>query len=176
MTVLESSRSGGYLNVAISVVVPVYKEAGNIRPFLRRTEAVMEKLGVVYEIIFALDPSPDDTEAVWELAEHRYVAVETPLAWTSDHRHRRIGLAGLWDINGLSPVFPAFGPRLGNRVGFVGPFRRGLLSQYTTREPFVAALRSQRPGIAGICCRRRCHSDISDGHSGRCGARTRACA
>ena len=64
MTVLESSRSGGYLNVAISVVVPVYKEAGNIRPFLRRTEAVMEKLGVVYEIIFALDPSPDDTEAV----------------------------------------------------------------------------------------------------------------
>ena len=64
MTVLESSRSGGYLNVAISVVVPVYKEAGNIRPFLQRTEAVMEKLGVGYEIIFALDPSPDDTEAV----------------------------------------------------------------------------------------------------------------
>src|ERR1700682_6514722 len=64
MTVLESSRSGGYLNVAISVVVPVYKEAGNIRPFLQRTEAVMEKLGVSYEIIFALDPSPDDTEAV----------------------------------------------------------------------------------------------------------------
>src|SRR3984893_3896951 len=64
MTVLESSRSGGYLNVAISVVVPVYKEAGNIRPFLQRTEAVLEKLGVGYEIIFALDPSPDDTEAV----------------------------------------------------------------------------------------------------------------
>src|SRR6202171_1509385 len=64
MTLLESSRSCGYLNVAISVVVPVYKEAGNIRPFLQRTEAVMEKLGVGYEIIFALDPSPDDTEAV----------------------------------------------------------------------------------------------------------------
>src|SRR5258707_10983435 len=59
MTVRESSR-----NVAISVVVPVYKEAENIRPFLERTEAVMEKLGVGYEIIFALDPSPDETEAV----------------------------------------------------------------------------------------------------------------
>ena len=53
-------RFGGRL----SIVVPVYKEAGNIRPFLQRTEAVMEKLGVSYEIIFALDPSPDDTEAV----------------------------------------------------------------------------------------------------------------
>jgi polyisoprenyl-phosphate glycosyltransferase len=51
-------------SVAVSVVVPVYKEAGNIEPFVRRTEAVMEKLGVSYEIIFALDPSPDDTEAV----------------------------------------------------------------------------------------------------------------
>jgi glycosyltransferase involved in cell wall biosynthesis len=51
-------------HVELSVVVPVYKEAGNIRPFLQRTEAVMGKLGVSYEIIFALDPSPDDTEAV----------------------------------------------------------------------------------------------------------------
>src|SRR6476646_8708413 len=64
MTVLESSRCRGCTDVAISVVVPVYKEAGNIRPFLKRAEAVMKKLGVSYEIIFALDPSPDDTEAV----------------------------------------------------------------------------------------------------------------
>src|ERR1700681_1197440 len=57
-------KKSGALNVAISVVVPVYKEAGNIKPFLTRTEAVMETLGVSYEIIFALDPSPDETEAV----------------------------------------------------------------------------------------------------------------
>src|SRR6202048_507894 len=50
--------------VALSIVVPVYKEAGNIRPFLARSEAVMARMGVSYEIIFALDPSPDDTEAV----------------------------------------------------------------------------------------------------------------
>lgn len=50
--------------VALSIVVPVYKEAGNIKPFLQRTEAVMAKMGVTYEIIFSLDPSPDDTEAV----------------------------------------------------------------------------------------------------------------
>lgn len=48
----------------ISVVVPVYREEGNIRPFLTRAEPVLEALGKPYEIIFALDPSPDATEAV----------------------------------------------------------------------------------------------------------------
>ena len=47
----------------ISVVVPVYNEINNIRPFLARTVAVLERLGT-YEIIFALDPSPDGTEQV----------------------------------------------------------------------------------------------------------------
>ena len=48
---------------SLSVVVPVYKEENNIRPFLERTEPVLERLGS-YEIIFCLDPSPDGTEAV----------------------------------------------------------------------------------------------------------------
>lgn len=52
------------MNPLISIVVPVYKEEANIRPFLKRTEAVMAKMGLSYEIIFALDPSPDSTEAV----------------------------------------------------------------------------------------------------------------
>jgi dolichol-phosphate mannosyltransferase len=46
----------------VSLVVPVYKEEENIRPFLRRAEKVFETMGVSYEIIFALDPSPDRTE------------------------------------------------------------------------------------------------------------------
>ena len=64
MTILPSPTSSPATSVAVSVVVPVYKEAGNIKPFLQRVEAVMEELGVSYEIIFALDPSPDDTEVV----------------------------------------------------------------------------------------------------------------
>ena len=51
-------------DVEISVIVPVYREQANVRPFLKRTEAVLAGLGVAYEIIFALDPSPDDTEGV----------------------------------------------------------------------------------------------------------------
>ncbi len=48
----------------ISVVVPVYKEERGIRPFLMRLEAVMSKMGVTYEVIFSLDPSPDRTEEI----------------------------------------------------------------------------------------------------------------
>jgi polyisoprenyl-phosphate glycosyltransferase len=48
----------------ISVVVPVYKEEANIRPFLARTEAVLHGMRKTYEIIFSMDPSPDRTEEV----------------------------------------------------------------------------------------------------------------
>jgi dolichol-phosphate mannosyltransferase len=54
-------------DIEISVVVPVYKEEKNIGPFLARIEPVLEKIGP-YEIIFALDPSPDRTEEV--IVEH----------------------------------------------------------------------------------------------------------
>ena len=48
--------------IDISVVVPVYKEATNIRPFLERVEPILAKLSQRYEIVFCLDPSPDRTE------------------------------------------------------------------------------------------------------------------
>lgn len=47
----------------LSIVIPVYKEAPNIRPFVERAESVLAAIGVPYEIIFCLDPSPDQTEA-----------------------------------------------------------------------------------------------------------------
>jgi len=48
----------------ISLVVPVYKEEQNIRPFLARLEPVLVSLGESYEILFCLDPSPDRTEEI----------------------------------------------------------------------------------------------------------------
>lgn len=50
--------------IAISLIVPVYKEEANIRPFLARAEAVFAEMEKTYEIIFALDPSPDRTEEI----------------------------------------------------------------------------------------------------------------
>src|SRR6202171_5352565 len=64
MTVSPRLQSASSSMVTLSIIVPVYKEAANIRPFLQRTEAVMAAMKLSYEIIFALDPSPDDTEAI----------------------------------------------------------------------------------------------------------------
>jgi glycosyltransferase involved in cell wall biosynthesis len=54
----------------ISVVVPVYKEEGNIPEFVGRTAAILQQITDSYEIIFALDPSPDRTaEVILEFRE-----------------------------------------------------------------------------------------------------------
>jgi len=47
----------------LSVIVPVYKEEDNIRPFLGRIRPVLEQLGA-YEILFCLDPCSDRTEEI----------------------------------------------------------------------------------------------------------------
>jgi dolichol-phosphate mannosyltransferase len=53
----------------LSVVVPVYKEEGNIPEFLRRIRPILAGVTEDYEIIFSMDPSPDRTEDV--ILEHR---------------------------------------------------------------------------------------------------------
>ncbi len=59
----DRAGAGGSEAPMISVVVPVYKEEQNIRPFLARAVPVVERLGT-YEIIFCLDPSTDRTETI----------------------------------------------------------------------------------------------------------------
>ena len=53
----------------LSLVVPVYKEEGNIAEFLRRVVPVVEGVTRDFEIIFSMDPSPDRTEE--RILEHR---------------------------------------------------------------------------------------------------------
>ena len=53
----------------LSVVIPVYKEEGNISEFLRHVTPILETITLDFEIIFALDPSPDQTEEF--ILEHR---------------------------------------------------------------------------------------------------------
>jgi len=56
--------------------VPVYNEEGNIRPFLARMEALLEAMHVSYEILFALDPCSDNTEAVIQEEINRNQAIK----------------------------------------------------------------------------------------------------
>ena len=51
---------------------------------------------------------------------------------------KRIGLAfsTYWSLGDLSPIWPAFGMRLGNEVEFVGEFVDGFLTPYTGEAEF----------------------------------------
>jgi polyisoprenyl-phosphate glycosyltransferase len=53
----------------VSIVVPVFKEEGNITPFLQVLRGVLAQSNTEHEVIFALDPSPDRTEDI--IREHR---------------------------------------------------------------------------------------------------------
>jgi glycosyltransferase involved in cell wall biosynthesis len=53
----------------LSVVIPVYKEELNVSAFVARLVPLLSSLTPDFEIIFALDPSPDRTEEV--ILEHR---------------------------------------------------------------------------------------------------------
>jgi hypothetical protein len=47
-------------------------------------------------------------------------------------------------VVGRSPVWPAFGPRMGNHVDYLGPTVRHGLREYPTRRRWAAALRRGR--------------------------------
>jgi dolichol-phosphate mannosyltransferase len=48
----------------LSLVVPVFREEKNIPEFIRRINPILAAITQDYEIIFAMDPSPDRTEDV----------------------------------------------------------------------------------------------------------------
>ncbi len=77
---------------------------------------------------------------------HRYIGADRALDPVVRHARsdHRVGLAGVWSIYGIPPVWPAFGPRLGNHVTYVGPFVRGMLRRYTNCSSFAARTRRDR--------------------------------
>jgi dolichol-phosphate mannosyltransferase len=48
----------------VSIVVPVFNEETNVPALYTRVHDVAEKIGIDWELIFAMDPSTDDTESV----------------------------------------------------------------------------------------------------------------
>jgi dolichol-phosphate mannosyltransferase len=54
----------GSSGFVLSVVVPVYKEEGNVPEFIARMTRILGALTASFEIIFALDPSPDRPEEI----------------------------------------------------------------------------------------------------------------
>ncbi|MBA2764309.1 MAG: phospholipid carrier-dependent glycosyltransferase [Thermoleophilaceae bacterium] len=52
----------------------------------------------------------------------------------------RIGLTGVWTDVGVAPVLPAFGPRFGNEVVYVGRKIEHVLNRYSDRAGFLTAV------------------------------------
>lgn len=66
---VAASSSSRPRKASISVVVPVYKEEGNITEFIGKIGPILASVSSTFEIIFALDPSPDRTEEI--ILDHR---------------------------------------------------------------------------------------------------------
>lgn len=57
---------------------------------------------------------------------------------------KKIGLAGQWSVDGLTPIYPSYGARLDNEVAYVGRFVKHTLREFDARGPFVAKLEKDR--------------------------------
>jgi dolichol-phosphate mannosyltransferase len=89
--------------VALSVVVPVYKEEANIKPFLDRLLPVLRGLKAGYEVIFCLDPSPDGTEAAIQRAMQEDPAIRL-LVFSRRFGQPAATMAGLHQASGEAAV------------------------------------------------------------------------
>ncbi|MEA2308243.1 MAG: hypothetical protein QOI65_529 [Thermoleophilaceae bacterium] len=81
-----------------------------------------------------------------EFNDGRYRTGDPVTAWIASNAPsgHRIALAGSWSVVGRSPVWPAFGPRMGNDVDYLGPTVRHQLREYPSRRRWSAALRRGR--------------------------------
>jgi Dolichyl-phosphate-mannose-protein mannosyltransferase len=78
-----------------------------------------------------------------EFNEGRYQSGDPVTAWVARNAPagHRIALAGSWRVAARSPVWPSFGPLMGNAVAYLGPTVRHQLREYPSRRRWAAALR-----------------------------------
>jgi len=74
--------------------------------------------------------------------------------------HHRIGIAGAWSDQGLSPTLPAFGPRLGNQVAYVGDPVAHSLHLPASESSFRSELRRGRYDLLVIGLQDPAHTDV----------------
>lgn len=85
----------------------------------------------------------------------RYAGYDSTFAWIQKHpAPLAVGLAGSFNFHGISPAWPMFGERIQNRVAFVGPFRRGHLTQYSSRQAWLRGVRRGRYDVLEIALNR----------------------
>src|SRR4051794_31764686 len=74
----------------------------------------------------------------------------------------RIGLSGLWSVDGFPPVWPAFGDKLENKVRFVGTLRDGWLTPPRDAAEFARLLRAGDDGLVIVGRGQPPHSHVRE--------------
>jgi len=107
----------------------------------RRLRAGWAGVAAVVVILAVLIPVGDRYQR--QFNADRYLGFDPTLDWVNQKAPtgQSIGLTGVWTLAGLAPIYPAFGPRLGNEVVYHGPFVREIVRRYRSRKPFVSSLR-----------------------------------
>lgn len=100
---LRAARPPVEGEVELSIVVPVYKEAGNIPEFLRRMVPLLREHVESHEIIFSLDPSPDESEALIRAAAASDPAIKL-LVFSRRFGQPTATLAGIHHARGRAVV------------------------------------------------------------------------
>jgi hypothetical protein len=92
---------------------------------------------------------------------HGYASYDPTFAWIDAHApsHRRIGISGVASTDGLAPVLPAFGPRLGNVVEYVGDRVRHSIHLPSSERSFDDELRRGRYDLLLIGLQDTAHTD-----------------
>ena len=111
----------------LSIVVPVFNEENNIKPFLKRIIKVLKDINISYEIIFALDPSTDETEKI--------ISEET------SYKINKILRKVVTDKKGTASLANVYGYQVGGKTGTAQNYKREKVNINT----FISAFPIENP-------------------------------
>jgi hypothetical protein len=127
---------------AVVVIVVALAAGWALRATLRRVPPDRRRVVIVASVVLAVGAGVVvGRELERRVDETRYADADPALRWLSvaAPAGHRIGIAGAWAA--VSANWPAFGPRLGNDVGYVGYTFDHMLVQFAHQAPFEHALR-----------------------------------
>lgn len=108
------------------------------RPFLAisRSSAGVTLVGILAVAVVAGAAIQD------RFNDGRYLGLDPTYDWvlTEAPAGSKVGLAGRWPVEIVSPVWPLFGPRVDNEVRYVGELRQEMLREIERRRPFQRRL------------------------------------
>ena len=131
----------GLLFALVSIGWQAYAAADELRPRWVQRAAQAGLALVFLSLLLAIGQTRQR-----EFNDGRYEDGDPAIAWIARHapEGHRVALAGVWSVDGRSPVWPAFGERLRNEVDFLGPTVDEQLREYSRRDRWAAALRRGR--------------------------------